>query len=229
MKGPFRFGIRGESLALIALSAVALGAVSALGAGEKVWVEEAKYVVLEAEAVDGGYEQTHWELRKQPPGWSGSGYLVWNGSPLTGEGMETVGYDEVEDSRKLVYRVLIKHPGVYCIKVRNYHAGSGRGIHPFDGDNDCFVSMKQGEFGKQYDFNRNAFTWCETGVWRKAHLEAGVHEIAIAGRSPGFGLDRIVLFHEDLSPDADFEQLPESWVEAYSWAGAPESKTTLKR
>lgn len=191
---------------------------------QKVWVEKDKYVVIEAERVAGGYDHTHWELATEPSGWTGDGYLVWKGEAIWGEDNEARDYDTIEESRKLIYHVQISTPGVYYMKVRNYHTGSGKGEHPFDGDNDCFVSIAGGEFGKQYDHSVSIFSWDDTGDWRKAYLDVGIHEIAIAGRSTDFGIDRICIFHEDLAPRDGFGSSPHDWVEGYEWSRAGESE-----
>ncbi len=191
----------------------------------KVWVENNKYVVIEAEEAD--FEPTEWVLATEPEGWSGSGYLIWKGSSIWGDDYEAIAYDEVEDTRKLTYYIEINNPGVYYLKVRNYHVGKGSGDHYFDGDNDCFISIAGGEFGKQYDHNVKEFTWCETGNWRKAYLEKGIHEVSMAGRSHDFGVDRIALFHEDLAPQGDFGPSPHDWVEEYEWSSAPESEIKM--
>jgi hypothetical protein len=187
----------------------------------KVWVETDKYVVIEAEEAD--YESTEWVLTTEPAGWSGSGYLVWKGSSIWGDDKEAVAYDEIEDTRKLIYHVEITNPGIYYLKVRNYHVGKGSGDHFFDGDNDCFISMAGGEFGKQYDHNAKEFTWCETGNWRKAFLDKGIHEISMAGRSHDFGADRIALFHEDLAPAGHFGPSPHDWTDDYIWSAEAQS------
>jgi hypothetical protein len=191
----------------------------------KVWVETNKYVVIEAEEAD--YESTEWVLATEPEGWSGSGYLVWKGSSIWGDDKEAMAYDEIEDTRKVTYLIEINNPGVYYLKVRNYHVGKGQGEHYFDGDNDCFISIAGGGFGKQYDHNVKEFTWCETGNWRKAYLDKGIHEVAMAGRSHDFGADRIVLFHEDLAPEGHFGPSPHDWVEEYEWSSAPQSEIKM--
>ena len=194
---------------------------------QKVWVEKDKYVVIEAERVAGGYDHTHWEMSTEPSGWTGDGYLIWKGEAIWGEENEARDYDSIEESRKLIYHVKINTPGTYYLKVRNYHIGSGKGEHPFDGDNDCFVSIAGGEFGKQYDHSVSTFSWDDTGNWRKAYLDKGIHEIAIAGRSTDFGIDRICLFHEDLAPKDGFGPSPHDWVEGYEWSRKGESGVRL--
>ncbi len=190
----------------------------------KIWVESNKYVIIEVENVEGGFQHTQWEFSTKPEGWSGTGYLVWKGSAIQGEGTETLAYTDTEESRKLTYHIQITNPGVYYLKVRNYHVGKGSGDHFFDGDNDCFISINKNDFGKQYDHNAREFTWCETGNWRKATFETGVYEVSMAGRSFDFGADRIVLFHKDLAPKGDFGPSPHDWVNDFEWATAPESK-----
>ncbi len=198
-------------------------------AKRKVWVESNRYVIIEVENVDAGYKHTDWELHTKPVGWTGTGYLVWKGSSIWGDDYENMAYAEMDDSRKLTYHIQITNPGVYYLKVHNYHVGKGSGDHFFDGDNDCFISINKSDFGKQYDHNVLEFTWCETGNWRKATFEAGVYEVSIAGRSFDFGADRIALFHTDLAPKGDFGPSPHDWVNDYEWATAPESEVVYMK
>ena len=191
----------------------------------KVWVETNKYVVIEAEKSD--YESTEWVLATEPEGWSGSGYLVWKGSAIEGDDNQVMAYDDMEDARKLTYWIEINNPGVYFLKVKNYHVGQGYGEHYFDGDNDCFISIAGGDFVKQYDHDAKELTWCETGNWRKAYLEQGIHKVTMGGSSHNFGVDRVVLFHEDLAPDGYFGPYPHDWVNQYEWYSTQESEIKL--
>ena len=195
---------------------------------QKVWLEKNKFVVIEVENADGGYTHTDWVLSTKPEGWTGTGYLIWKGDAIQGEGTEVLAYDDTEDSRKLTYHIQITNPGAYYIKVRNYHVGKGSGDHFFDGDNDCFISVNKSDFRKQYDHNVREFTWCESGNFSNVTLEAGVYEVAIGGRSFDFGADRIVLFHKDLAPEGDFGPSPHDWVNVYEWAAAPESEVVFR-
>jgi hypothetical protein len=174
----------------------ALTFISGTITAQKTWVEKNKSVVIEAENVQGGNENTQWKLAAEPAGWTGSSYLVWKGTSIWGHDSESKKYDDIEDARKLICHIKVNNKGTYYLKVRNYHVGQGSGDHAFDVDNDCYVSINKGDFGKQYDFNAKAFTWCETGNWRKAYFEEGIYEVSIAGRSEDFGIDRICLLHE---------------------------------
>jgi hypothetical protein len=194
---------------------------------QKIWVENNKYVVIEVEDVERGYDHTHWQMFTEPEGWTGSGYLVWKGTAIGGHDKESVNYQDIEDARKLTYSIKINNPGVYFLKVRNYHVGKGSGDHIFDGDNDCFISINKSDFGKQYDFNIKEFTWCETGNWRKAYLAEGIHEVSLAGRSVDFGADRICLFHEDLAPEGHFGESFHNWVYEYEWSTAEQSEIMM--
>ncbi len=97
----------------------------------------------------------------------------------------------------------------------------------FYGYNDCYVSINKGDFGKQYDFNAKAFTWCETGNWRKAYFEEGIYEVSIFGRSEDFGVDRICSFPEDLAPKGHFGESYHNWVNDYLWSSAGESEVII--
>ncbi len=53
----------------------ALTFISGTITAQKTWVEKNKSVVIEAENIQGGYENTQWKLAAEPAGWTGSGYL----------------------------------------------------------------------------------------------------------------------------------------------------------
>ncbi len=164
---------------------------------EEIWIEENGIAVAEAEAID---HHTNWEFKTDPQGYTGEGYLIWNGPnrTLTPDGRG--GNDDYTNERQgpqdewLIVRVLVSNPGIYHVNARNIHEKE-------DGDNDAWV-WKAGKPITDWNPVRRmgdslkdskGFTWLDWGV-RSFWLKAGINNIYIAGRSIGFGLDRIVLY-----------------------------------
>ncbi len=185
-----------------------------LGFSQKLWNEQNGYVIIEVEDVDSTLlRHNGWKLEVSPKGYSGKGYLKWMGTSLTGHDKEKVEYKDMPDDRKIIYQVKITKPGKYYWRLRNIHLKE-------DGDNDVFVSVNKVHFRKTYDWDQNAFTWDETGKWASAFFERGIINFEIAGRSHGFGLDRIVLFHQDLALPEDQwpSKGPYQWMDTCIWA-----------
>lgn len=175
-------------MCVVLACAVAFGVAGQAGA-EKVWREQDGIVTIEVESVDAKPNAEKWKLVTEPEGYTGDGYLVWT----TWGNMykDPLVYDALEGSDAvLTYRVWIDNPGTYAIHIRNYH-------HEEDGDNDVWVSIDKERYVKVWDHHVEDFTWTEFDMttWR---LDEGVHEIAVGGRSKGFGIDRIVLHKTDL-------------------------------
>ncbi len=187
---------------------------SCMGDGQKIWTEENGFVIIEAEEVcEKCLRDDCWKLTAEPKGYSGSGYIVWKGSDLTGHDKEVVEYNDMPEDRKIVYQVKINKAGRYYWRLRNIHSLE-------DGDNDAFVSVNKGAFSKTYDWDENEFTWDETGKWASRVLESGIINFEIAGRSHGFGIDRISIFHEDLALPTDQwpEKGPYQWMDTSVWS-----------
>ena len=159
---------------------------------EKVAVERDGIVVIEAESVALG---SGWKLETDSPGYSGDGYITWDGENM---------YDKPGTGENS-YHVHIHNPGTYYLQLRNYHN---------DPDptecNDLFVKINDGEWIKTYSHVINQWNW-HTGfdiqhVWGmlpKLELKAGPNTIFFSGRSKGFSIDRLVLvIAEKLALDA---------------------------
>ena len=154
-----------------------------------VWVEEDGFVVIETESVNQALDPEEWVLADEPEGYTGQGYLRWEGEgnmykdPLVHDALSYP--DEV-----LRYLVWVNNPGEYAVHIRNIHELA-------DGDNDVWFSINGSHFDKVWDHDVKEFTWTEYDKWTWP-LHEGVNEIALAGRSAGFGIDRIVLHKVDL-------------------------------
>ena len=158
---------------------------------ENIWCEKNGIAVIEAEnASNFKSEKNGWEIVNDIPGFKGRGICVWRGAADSGP--ESRSYDtEFLHERKLIYKVSISTPGNYFIKIRNIH-------RYVDGDNDVWVSADKCNWGKTYDHQINEYTFDERGAWAIYHFKEGIHTIELAGRSAGFGVDRIVLFKSDI-------------------------------
>lgn len=205
--------MRGKSSKMY-LCLLFLWLTSCSGKSQKTWVEENGFVIIEAEEVCSScLNDDGWTLETEPKGYSGSGYIKWMGSSLVGHDKEVIEYSDMPLDRKIIYKVSISKPGRYFWRLRNIHTQE-------DGDNDAFVSVNKGAFGKTYDWNENEFTWDETGNWATAVLGPGIINFEIAGRSNGFGIDRIAIFHEDLALPIEqwLTKGPYYWMDTCIWS-----------
>ncbi len=168
---------------------------------EQIWVEKDGFVVVEAEEID---HHEYWQFRTEPKGFTGKGYLVWQG-PNRSRSIEGLGgnHDELfvmqgPQEEWLIIRVAILHPGFYQVNARNFHK-------KVDGDNDAWISLvgfrpdpKKGtRISRMGDSHRDGtgFTWLDWGI-RRFYLHKGINDIYISGRSVGFGIDRIAIYRD---------------------------------
>lgn len=204
------------------LLAILLFVMLSTSIGQKVWLEDNGFVIIEAENVWQGIpENSDWKTHITHGNFSGLGYVKWEGTSMVGHNKDKITYADMPEDRILCYLFKITKPGRYYWRVRNIHERE-------DGDNDCFVSMNKTYFEKVYDWDTLKFTWDETGQWASRILEPGIYEIALAGRSEGFAVDRIVIFHEDLSPKNWGKRGPYSWMNDCIWAREGESEFVFR-
>lgn len=135
----------------------------------------------------------------------GSGTLFWVG-PSQGVGHEEDHQQVYQGSSRdwLVIKLWVTKTAFYNVRVRNYH-------ELFDGDNDIWAG-KIGQAGTIHRKGSNVFktyNWQDWGV-TQIQLRKGLNAVYFAGRSPGFGLDRIAFYHpNELEPEAlDLETAP---------------------
>lgn len=169
----------------------------------QVWSVSSGYVAIEAEEID---HHAHWQLRTEPAGASGRGYLEWRG-PNRSKSIEDLGGNDDHlhvrqgpPEEWLILRLEVPVAGNYRIDVRNHHRLR-------DGDNDVWFA-RVGQRGtaeapirRLVDSHRDGtgFTWLDSAP-PPLSLNAGLNELYIGGRSVGFGVDRIVFHAAD---DAD--------------------------
>jgi hypothetical protein len=167
----------------------------------QVWKIENGYVVLEAEHLD---YHNHWKLKTKPQGFTGEGYIEWQGPNRT-RSIEGLGGNDDEiyvrqgpQDEWLIIPVMVKQPGRYAVNVVNHHELE-------DGDNDAWVNIigfrpynkdawdsQVRRMGDSFD-DGEGFTWLDWGV-RELPLEEGLNHIYIGGRSIGWGIDRIAIY-----------------------------------
>ncbi|MBN2727679.1 MAG: hypothetical protein JXR53_00490 [Bacteroidales bacterium] len=167
----------------------------------QIWKATNGIVVVEAENID---HHANWQLRTEPKGYTGRGYLQWEG-PSRAQSIEGLGGNDDDKNvrqgpqeQMLIIRIDIEEPGIYCVNARNIHELE-------DGDNDAWVSLlgfkpwnedafddrvrRMGDSHK----DGKGFTWLDWGV-REFPLKKGINSIYIGGRSVGFAIDRIAVY-----------------------------------
>jgi hypothetical protein len=164
---------------------------------EQIWQMQDGYAVVEAEDID---VHEHWVFKTEPKGYTGEGYLEWQGPNRSETPDGRGGNDDYSDERQgpqdewLIVRVKCETPGPYNINVRNFHLKE-------DGDNDAWV-WKVGKHittdepvRRMGDSLRDGegFSWLDWGV-RTFWLHEGINNIVIGGRSIGWGMDRIAIY-----------------------------------
>ena len=167
---------------------------------EQVWQMQDGYAVVEAEDID---HHEHWVFKTEPTGYTGDGYLEWQGPNRSETPDGRGGNDDYSNERQgpqqewLIVRVNCETPGPYKINARNHHMKE-------DGDNDAWV-WKVGKHITTDDPVRRmgdslndgqGFSWLDWGV-RTFWLHEGVNNIVIGGRSIGWGMDRIAVYQAD--------------------------------
>lgn len=166
----------------------------------QVWQETDGYIVCETEAID---HHPHWQLKKSPEGYSGDGYLLWQGPNYTRSIEDLGGNDDYIFVRQgpregwLIIRVMVENPGTYRLDVRNIHNRE-------DGDNDAWITYlgyrpdAENPIKRLGDSHKDGkgFTWLDWGI-RPFELKKGMNELYIGGRSIGFGVDRVALYLEE--------------------------------
>lgn len=170
------------SATIVAFALTSLGTASA-HPGQDVYQMDDGLLVIEFESAQ---VVSDWSLEQAIPGYTGGGFLRWNGANLFGTpGVGTFGFDfEVPTS------------GTYDFRIRNHHD------HPDSTEeNDVWVRINGGEWVKCFSPVNNQWTWhtyfeFHDGTKPPASydLSAGKHRIEFSGRSHNFRIDRFHLF-----------------------------------
>ena len=171
-------------------------------AQQEAFIEANGLVVIQAESVEPAGD---WVEESSDSGFTGTGYLRWNGPNLYGTpGVGT-----------LAYTVYISEPGEYNVRIRMSHLGAPAG----DLWNDCWARMNDGRWAKALhpgDKMEDGFTFDsilepDFGVFENMRytLSAGFHTLYLSGRSENLRMDRIH-FYKDSVPNPLNLSLPES-------------------
>ncbi|MEK6481168.1 hypothetical protein WJR50_26735 [Catalinimonas sp. 4WD22] len=153
------------------------------------------YLVLEAENMPHS-ELWNFVAVEKGKNCTGTGYLKYVG-PVTGSGhdqeTDTEGKLQGNPEDWLVIPVEVKVPGRYRINLRNHHLEK-------DGDNDIWVHIVgwPPPIKRVGDHAVDSFQWLTWGPdWVYWDIEKpGLYEFYVAGRSHGFGIDRIAIYNE---------------------------------
>jgi hypothetical protein len=176
---------------------------------EQIWKPVNDIFIIEAENIN---HHAYWEFKQSPLGYTGKGFLSWQGPSRTNSIEGLGGNDDLLFVRQgpqmqwLIVRCMVENEGNYHVNVRNYHQLK-------DGDNDAWVFLveekpyHEGAFDDRVrrmgdsHSDGNGFTWLDWGI-RTLPLKKGINNIYIAGRSVGWGIDRIAIYPENNSKAA---------------------------
>lgn len=166
---------------------------------EQAFIMDGDFVVVEAENLS---HTSNWSHSTKFPGYTGSGFIKWTGplqtcaamdSPESEHHNDLTGGCQGDPADWLRIPVLINRTGSYAVDLRNIHERE-------DGDNDVWIH-KVGEPApiiRAYDHNVKSYNWLTSSTtfttW--VILEPGVHTFYVAGRSVGFGIDRITVMRK---------------------------------
>lgn len=163
---------------------------------QTVWHEQNGSVVIQSE--DANSIPGAWQAETSIPGFTGGGYIRWNGAnEFSTPGQGVIQYD-----------IKITNPGSYRLYLRNHHD------HPdHTEENDAWTKMNNGPWVKTYSSTGNTWNWHtmhepssgqhEVPIYT---LSTGIHTFFLSGRSHNFRIDKIVL----TTSDQDLNGLPDS-------------------
>jgi len=155
-----------------------------------IFKESGGFVLFEAESIP---LSKGWSIEDTHQGFSGDGYITWTDSTNV----------EKNNQGLLPYKINITKPGIYTLKMRNFHD-----CEDFTECNDVYVKMNDGEWQKNFNHNVNSWDWTSQQdiehVFSDSQfdLDTGMHTLYLSGRSKDFSIDRIALYHEDTNDDA---------------------------
>ena len=176
---------------------------SSVAAQAQPWQEQNGLVVIEAEHID---LVGDWVVENSHAGYTGSGFIRWNGPNYfgtPGNGVIAIPFE-------------VNSSGDYFVKLRMSHKGAPAG----DQWNDVWMKMNDnGTFVKAVHpstYMNDGFTFHTTlepsgGVFAppKYNLQAGRHTLYLSGRSFNLRLDRIHIYKSG-TPDPENPNSPES-------------------
>lgn len=148
-----------------------------------VFQEKDGMVVFEAESI---FLSDGWSMENNLDNFSGDGYITWTNDTI----LETNGQG------LLAYVFNITKPGLYTLKMRNYHS-----CDDFTECNDIYVKMNDSEWRKNFNHTVGEWDWNTQQdidhVFSNStyFLEKGEHTLYLSGRSKDFSIDKIAIFH----------------------------------
>jgi hypothetical protein len=144
-------------------------------------------VVFEAECIK---LTKGWLLENSIKDYSGEGYITWKDSTII----------ETNNQGLLRYDFQITTQGIYTLKMRNYHS-----CEDFTECNDVFVKLDNGDWRKNFNHTLSSWDWNSqqdlNHVFSNSefNLNKGIHTLYLSGRSKNFSIDKIAIFHQDLT------------------------------
>lgn len=156
-----------------------------------VFEEKNGIVVFEAESIA---LSEGWSLENTIQGYSGGGYITWTDPNIiekNGQGL-------------LSYPFKIINPGIYTLKMRNYHS-----CEDFTECNDVFVKMDDGDWQKNFNHTLRRWDWNSRQdidhifTDSEFFLNEGNHTLYLSGRSQGFSIDKMSLYQKDAYKTAE--------------------------
>lgn len=162
-----------------------------------VFQESDGIVVFEAESTllsDG------WSMENTIDDYSGDGYITWTNSTAI----------ETNGQGLLAYRFKITKPGLYTVKMRNYHS-----CDDFTECNDVYVKMNDSEWRKNFNHTLSEWDWNTQQdidhVFSNSNyfLKKGEHTLYLSGRSKNFSIDKVAIYHNE-TPQNLYKQVESS-------------------
>ncbi|MBD3240369.1 MAG: hypothetical protein GF331_07275 [Chitinivibrionales bacterium] len=172
---------------------------AAPGATVQAFVMDGDYIVTDAEELD---HSSRWKRKTTYSGYTGSGYLRWEGpnqqcralnSPEDDNHNDITGGCQGDPADWLRIPVYITRSGTYTVDLRNIHDG-------YDLGNDVWIHRVDlpPPIIRAYDHNVKSFNWLTSGPQFRSWgiLEPGLYVFYVAGRSVGFGIDRVTVMRK---------------------------------
>jgi hypothetical protein len=141
-----------------------------------------------------------WVKETSLPGFTGSAYYTWKGPDLTGP----------SDKSSLAYRFQVTAAGRHHLRIHNRHDHADSTL-----ENDCYTRMDDGPWVKTFSSERGRWTWGTSHEHSHSDkraaeyvLSAGLHTLALTGRSANFSIDRIHLYRDGTRGAEDASKPP---------------------
>jgi len=171
--------------ARVALVAAVIAPLIAVETASAQYLEDGGMIAIEIE--DKG--PNGWASPGSPSGFSGDGFLRWNGP----------NYFNSPGNAVLTYQILASNPGEYIVRLRNRHDDPDPTM-----ENDTWIRMNNGPWIKMFSNNPSTpgnWNWESrfelpgpTYTDARFDINSGLNTLQFSARSQGFMMDRIHLF-----------------------------------